>query len=361
MTRPQPIPQEFSDRVLDWFDDHGRKHLPWQQDINPYRVWISEIMLQQTQVDTVIPYYEKFMARFPDIGSLAVTPQDEVLSYWSGLGYYARARNLHKAAQQVVADNNSVMPNTADGLEALPGIGRSTAGAVASLACGQRAAILDGNVKRVLARHQAIEGWPGKSSVLAKLWELAEVLTPEERCNHYTQAMMDLGATICTRSKPACVICPLEVDCIGRIQGNPQEYPGKKPRKTRPKKQTQMLLVRNSIGEVLLEKRPPSGIWGSLWCFPELPQDLDKTPSELLREGYNLDISEQESFAELRHQFSHFDLHIQPILFNAAERVESVREMDATQRVWYNVQNEPPGGLPVPVQKLLKLLQQQFV
>src|SRR5690606_6541720 len=210
---------DFAQRVLVWFDQHGRKHLPWQQGITPYRVWLSEIMLQQTQVATVIPYFERFIARFPDVQSLAAAPIDDVLHLWTGLGYYARARNLHRCAQTIVRDYGGEFPASVAALSELPGIGRSTAGALASIAHQQRAAILDGNVKRVLARHHAIDGWPGTTQTLSQLWQFAEQHTPDKRSDHYTQAMMDLGATVCTRSKPACDHCPVADSCIAYAQG----------------------------------------------------------------------------------------------------------------------------------------------
>ncbi len=208
-------PEQFQHSILDWFDQHGRHDLPWQQAQTPYRVWVSEIMLQQTQVATVIPYFQRFMARFPDVGALAAAEQDEVLHLWTGLGYYARARNLHKAARLVVNNWGGEFPQTLEGMESLPGIGRSTAGAILAMACGIRAPILDGNVKRVLARYACVEGWPGQTAVQKQLWALAEEYTPSRRVGDYTQAMMDLGATLCTRSKPACVLCPLQLDCPG--------------------------------------------------------------------------------------------------------------------------------------------------
>ena len=259
----------FSTRVLAWFDENGRKDLPWQHDISPYRVWISEIMLQQTQVATVIPYYESFMQRFPDVLALADASEDEVMHLWSGLGYYSRARNLHKSAKMVAHELGGVFPQTLDGMIALPGIGRSTAGAILSIASGQQTAILDGNVKRVLARFQAVEGWPGKTPVLNELWEYAEAYTPMARVADYTQAMMDLGATVCTRSRPQCGDCPLVADCEGHASGEPTRYPGKKPKKVLPVKQTCMVVLEHQ-GQILLEKRPPTGIWPGLWSLPEV-------------------------------------------------------------------------------------------
>ena len=234
---------DFAERLLAWFDDNGRKDLPWQQNVTAYRVWVSEIMLQQTQVQTVIPYFNRFVDRFPDVGALATAKQDEVLSHWSGLGYYARARNLHKAAQQIVLEHGGRFPETLDAVIGLPGIGRSTAGAILALAKGQRHAILDGNVKRVLARFDAIAGWPGKAQVAADLWAIAERYTPDERAAGYTQAIMDLGATLCTRSKPACDRCPVSGDCEALRTDSVEAYPGRKPKVTKPLKTTTMVLV----------------------------------------------------------------------------------------------------------------------
>ncbi|MGB1141418.1 MAG: A/G-specific adenine glycosylase, partial [Halioglobus sp.] len=263
-------PKEFADRVLAWFDTHGRHDLPWQYDTTAYRVWVSEIMLQQTQVKTVIPYFERFMAAFPDVDALAGAPEDEVLHLWTGLGYYARARNLHRAAKQVAFELGGTFPDSIEGLQALPGVGRSTAGAIASIALAQRASILDGNVKRVLARLHRVAGWPGQSAVHNQLWDIAEHYTPTARCADYTQAMMDLGATLCTRSKPACALCPMANDCEANAAGDQTDYPGKKPKKALPVRATHFLVLRNRDGDIWLEKRPAEGIWGGLWCFPEV-------------------------------------------------------------------------------------------
>jgi len=258
---------KFPQKVLAWFDQHGRKNLPWQQDINPYRVWVSEIMLQQTQVKTVIPYYEKFMTSFPDVQTLASADQDTVLKHWSGLGYYARARNMHKAAQMVCDDFAGVFPDNLESMQSLSGIGRSTAAAILSIASNQQEAILDGNVKRVLSRVFTVVGWPGKADVLKKFWVLAEQTTPKTRNADYTQAIMDLGATLCTRSKPRCEDCPLKTDCLAFQQGNQTEYPTKKPKKEMPEKHTVMLILQNDQQEVLMQKRPAVGIWGGLETF----------------------------------------------------------------------------------------------
>ena len=260
---------DFSDKLLAWFDDHGRKHLPWQQNQTPYRVWLSEIMLQQTQVATVIPYYARFTERFPDVASLAASEEDEVLHLWTGLGYYARARNLRKTAIQLVRDHNGEFPADLAQLQNLPGIGRSTAGAIMALAFKLPATILDGNVKRVLTRCYAIEGWPGKTQVSNSLWEIAEQLSPEQRIADYTQAIMDLGATLCTRSKPDCPSCPMHQSCLAYHHDRVKELPGKKPKKNMPVRQIHMIVVTNAENEVLLQRRPSQGLWGGLWGFPE--------------------------------------------------------------------------------------------
>ena len=338
----------FSARVLEWFDQHGRKHLPWQQQINAYRVWLSEIMLQQTQVATVIPYFERFVARFPTVESLAAAPIDEVLHLWTGLGYYARARNLHKCAQTVVNEHAGKFPCSVEGLAELPGIGRSTAGAIASIAYQQSAAILDGNVKRVLARYHAVEGWPGQTEVAAKLWVIAEGYTPESRPNHYTQAMMDLGATLCTRSKPKCVLCPLKDGCIAFAQGNPQDYPGKKPKKALPEKAVQLLMLRNPAGDLLLRQRPAQGIWGGLWSFPELAIDADAADYAA---HYFGEVAGREVWTSYRHTFSHYHLDITPVLIQLAKAPQTIGEA-ATH--WYNPHQPDALGLAAPVKKLLE-------
>ena len=262
-------PEAFQSRLLGWFDRHGRKTLPWQHDKTPYRVWVSEIMLQQTQVATVIPYFERFMARFPSVAYLADAKQDEVLHLWTGLGYYARARNLHSAAQVVMAEHGGEFPvQSLDAMAALPGIGLSTAGAIISISTGRRAVILDGNVKRVLTRLHGVQGWPGRTAVHRELWRLAERYTPSERLPDYSQAMMDLGATLCTRSKPGCLICPFADVCIAHARGEEWRFPEAKPKKTLPERHTRMLLLCGDDGHVLLEQRPPSGLWGRAVVFP---------------------------------------------------------------------------------------------
>ena len=329
----------FDQRVLQWFDVAGRKHLPWQQNPTPYRVWVSEIMLQQTQVATVIPYYERFMASFASLEALASAPIDEVLAHWSGLGYYARARNLHRCAQQVWQELNGEWPNSVEGLCELPGIGRSTAGAILSLSQGIATPILDGNVKRVLARHQGVAGWPGQTAVLNQLWTLSESVTPLVRCGEFNQAMMDLGATLCTRSKPNCAACPVASDCQGLASGDPLQYPGKKPKKDKPVKSTVMLLVKNASGETLLEKRPPVGIWGGLWSLPEVAMDA-------------LPASAGESLMRFRHTFSHYHLDIDVREMSQVNRVD-LAVHETRECVWWDNGEELPGGIAAPVAKIL--------
>ena len=341
---------DFSGRVLSWFDEHGRKDLPWQQSKDPYPIWVSEIMLQQTQVLTVIPFFQRFMESFPTVAALASAEQDDVLHHWSGLGYYARARNLHRAAKTIMIDHDGIFPGSIDEATALPGIGRSTAGAILSLAHNERHAILDGNVKRVLARHNAIGGWPGKTAVMNTLWELAEQHTPESRVGDYTQAIMDLGATLCTRSNPACERCPVSADCQAYAADAVTEYPGRKPKKAKPLRSTTMLLARTA-GRVYLERRPEAGIWGGLWSLPELGERSIESWCEDVLDGT---AATTESWQTLRHSFSHYDLDIQPILVRVDAPLSKVADSDST--TWYRLDEPPPGGIAAPVRKLLDRL-----
>lgn len=345
--------KQFSKKVLTWFDQHGRKDLPWQHDINPYRVWVSEIMLQQTQVKTVIPYFEKFMQSFPDVQALASADQDAVLKHWSGLGYYARARNMHKAAKIVCDEFSGIFPNNLESMQSLSGIGRSTAAAILSISSNQKEAILDGNVKRVLSRVFAVEGWPGKSDVLKKLWALAEHTIPETRNADYTQAIMDLGATLCTRSKPRCEDCPLKTDCLAFQQGNQADYPGKKPKKIMPEKQTIMLIIKNEKQEVFMQKRPPVGIWGGLWCFPQFEKMT--LAEEWLSENYKFSLNQTDKLPKLKHTFSHFHLHIQPLIVTVKNPINK-GVMEHEDSLWYNITTEFNGGLAAPVQTLLNIV-----
>ncbi len=339
---------EFAARVLRWYDDYGRKDLPWQNTGDAYRVWISEIMLQQTQVQTVIPYYTRFMHRFPDVLALADAALDEVLHHWSGLGYYARARNLHHAAEIIRDEHQGRFPSDIETVSDLPGIGRSTAGAILALAFEQRHAILDGNVKRVLARHAAIDGWPGKTAVARQLWELAEARTPMQRVGDYTQAMMDLGATLCTRSKPACATCPVNSDCIGLSSAEVERFPGRKPKKEKPLRETTMVLA-VADGAVYLERRPASGIWGGLWSFPEVSNVGDWCAQMFQAASF-----ETESWDRLRHSFSHYDLDIEPVVVRIDALSSKVADYDDS--TWYRPGDTPPGGIAAPVMRLIETL-----
>ncbi|MFA7554323.1 MAG: A/G-specific adenine glycosylase [Spongiibacteraceae bacterium] len=351
MSKPHPS-INISSRVLHWFDQFGRKHLPWQQNINPYRVWVSEIMLQQTQVSTVIPYFQQFMNNFPTVHDLAAASDDQVMHLWTGLGYYSRARNLHKTAKIICNDHGGNFPNNVAQLTELPGIGRSTAGAITSIAFQLPAAILDGNVKRVLARHRAIAGWPGQSAVLKTLWEFAEAQTPNTRVADYSQAMMDLGATLCTRSKPACPECPLNADCLAFEQGRQTDFPGKKPKKVLPVRTTRMLMIRNPDGELLLEKRPPSGIWGGLWVFPQLA--IDEDAEQYCLDQFGQKPLHSDHWQPYRHTFSHYHLDISPVVLQLAQASANI--MEADRQLWYNLQQPVAIGLAAPTKKLMSKL-----
>lgn len=348
ITSPESRSHSFSQRVLSWFDQHGRKDLPWQQNPSPYRVWVSEIMLQQTQVKTVIPYYQRFIERFPDINTLAKTDPDEVLHYWSGLGYYARARNLHKTARLVAEQFAGQFPQSLDALTELPGIGRSTAAAVLSLACGQQQTILDGNVKRVLARHEAIQEWTGKTSTLKTLWQIAENYTPAVRTAAYNQAMMDLGATLCTRSKPACECCPVADDCQALAQHLVDRLPVPKAKKALPERDTIMLIIQKD-NSVLLEKRPSNGIWGGLWSLPEI-NSLDYLQQHC-RQHWGLEVQARDEQAGWHHTFSHYRLNVQPCVLDVVS--SSPQIMDANRYIWYNSNQVNNLGLAAPVKQIL--------
>lgn len=341
----------FAKAVLAWFDRAGRKHLPWQHNITPYRVWLSEIMLQQTQVNTVVPYFEKFVTRFPNVDALAAAKQDDVLALWTGLGYYSRARNLHRTAQIICKQHNSIFPDTVEVLSQLPGIGRSTAGAIVSIAYKKHAAILDGNVKRVLARFYAISGWSGASATQKSLWHHAEKLTPKTRTGDYTQAMMDLGATVCTRSKPRCTQCPLQTHCVAYRDNSVTQYPEKKSKKALPTRTVNMLMIRNCAGEVLLQQRAPTGLWGSLWCLPEISSEKDIGDS-------CKDLCEQqpqkiEIWPSWKHSFSHFHLDITPVLIDVNTRAPKITEPN---QQWIAPKQASALGMPAPAVKLLAQL-----
>ena len=341
-------PEQFNGAVLAWYDQHGRKDLPWQQGVTPYRVWVSEIMLQQTQVSTVLGYFDRFMAALPTVSDLAEAPEDEVLHLWTGLGYYTRARNLQKTAQIIMREHGGEFPRSVEALTALPGIGRSTAGAIASLSMGLRAPILDGNVKRVLARFVAQEGYPGEPKVAKQLWEVAERFTPSARVGHYTQAMMDLGATLCTRSKPSCLLCPVSSGCQANLLGLQSRYPMPKPRKELPQKHTLMAALVDDQQQVLLYRRPSSGLWGGLWSLPEL-EHLEQLPA--LASELGVQAQTPRSLSGLTHTFSHFQLHIEPYLVPTRTQAPRVAEGDW---LWYNLATPPRLGLAAPVKTLLK-------
>lgn len=343
----------FSDQLLQWFDHHGRKNLPWQRPITPYRTWVSEIMLQQTQVDTVIPYFLRFLKTFPTVEALANAPQDEVLHLWTGLGYYARARNLHKCAQIISQELYGVFPQDIDSLAALPGIGPSTAAAISSIAFNQPTAILDGNVKRVLARIFAVHGWPGNKKVENLLWQHAHSLMPQTRCNDYTQAIMDLGATLCTRARPKCESCPVMTHCQSFAASLQHTLPEKKPKKKIPTKDICMLLIRNQVGQVLLEKRAQTGIWGGLWSLPESDTETDAQANLIHRFGRPLTT---HSFAKIKHTFSHYHLQIHALTAQL-DKTSSQQIMDTEHNLWYNLDDPQALGLAAPVKKLLSQIQ----
>jgi A/G-specific adenine glycosylase len=341
----------FAASLLDWFEREGRHDFPWQVDPSPYRVWISEVMLQQTQVATVIPYFVRFTERFRDVASLAAAPIDEVLHHWSGLGYYARARNLHAAAQTIMMRHAGRFPAELAEVLALPGIGRSTAGAILAQAYGQRHAILDGNVKRVLARVYAVPGWPGETAVARQLWELAERHTPAARVADYTQAIMDLGATLCRRSRPSCVQCPVAAGCEARRLGRQADFPGPRPRRSRPLRHARMLLLEDPEGAVLLERRPPQGIWGGLWCPPELGE---ASAAEWAERAIGAVIEGAESLPRVRHGFTHFELEIEPVPARLAGETPAV--MEPGRWVWYNARSPARLGLAAVVGRLITAL-----
>lgn len=340
---------DFADRVLAWYERHGRKDLPWQRDATPYRVWVSEIMLQQTQVVTVVVYFERFMARFPTLEALADAPLDDVLHHWSGLGYYARARNLHSTARQIQERFRGCFPRDLATLQALPGVGRSTAGAILTLACGQRHPILDGNVKRVLARTFAVEGWPGSASVLKQLWALAERLVPERRAAAYTQGMMDLGALVCTRTEPHCELCPLQDGCRACAQGRTATLPTPRPSRPQPVRSVQMLILDDGAGHILLERRPPAGVWGGLWSFPECPIQAD--PRDWARRHLGLETDLVEMCPVRRHTFTHFHLDLAPVRLRLRDRRQGVGDIPA--RCWYDPRTPESLGLAAPVAALI--------
>jgi len=339
----------FTSRLLKWFDRHGRHNLPWQSPTDPYRVWVSEIMLQQTQVATVTPYFQRFIERFPDVHTLAAAPLDEVMRYWAGLGYYSRARNLHAAAGKV---SEHGLPGTLEEMMSLPGIGRSTVGVILALAFGQRHPILDGNCKRVYARHRGIAGWTGDAKVTASLWQVAEELTPSERVADYTQAIMDLGATVCTRRKPRCEECPVQADCLAREMGAVHSFPGVRPKQVRPIRSTQVLVVESRQREVLLELRPSKGIWGGLWSLPEAAGEVDIRA--VVRERFGVEARETHTLAPVRHQFTHFTLDMTPVHVRIRGKHKDSTQGNAR---WVSLDTLEKFGLPAPVTRILAMIE----
>lgn len=349
--------KRFQKVVLTWFDKHGRHDLPWQKNPTPYRVWVSEIMLQQTQVSTVIDYYARFMAKFPSLKSLADAKLDDVLHLWTGLGYYARARNLHRCAQILNDNYQGRFPLEIEQLCELPGIGRSTAGAILSLSKNIDAAILDGNVKRVLARCFTVEGIPDQSATLKSLWEISTQLTPKSQAKPYNQAMMDLGATVCTRSKPNCSACPLKTLCLAHNTGTVNLFPTKKSKITLPVKKRLFLIIENPAGEILLQKRPEQGIWGGLWSFPEC--DATDCPHDYCEILLGFRPRHLNQLDKLDHRFSHYHLEIYPIHIKLSKISKLSGPNNSTINAdffWHKLKNAIPGGTPKPINTLLSYI-----
>ena len=338
---------KFASTLVAWQRRHGRKDLPWQGTRDPYRIWLSEIMLQQTQVAAVIPFYERFLRRFPTLEALSKADENEVLRLWSGLGYYARGRNLHAAAKQIAS--RGTFPDTQEKISELPGIGRSTAAAIAVFAFGRRAAILDGNVKRVLARRFGIEGFPGERAVETRLWKLAESLVPKRNVNAYTQGLMDLGATVCTKRQPRCGDCPVRRSCIARREGRTHELPAPRPKKAIPLKQATWLVLLKG-GEVLLERRPSSGLWGGLWTFPETSE---KDLAAYCRRALGYAIGATRKLEPLEHGFTHFRLRVQPVV---CEMRKPGLRAEAPGRLWLDLAAARSAAIPAPVRALLARL-----
>lgn len=346
--------QSFAERLIQWQRSHGRHNLPWQ-GADAYRVWLSEVMLQQTQVATVIPYYQRFVASFPDVNSLAAAGSEQVLTHWSGLGYYARGRNLHRAAQIIVEQHQGKFPQRFEQIVELPGIGRSTAAAICALAYHENRAILDGNVKRVLARWRGIAGWTGDKKVEAQLWQLAECLLPhparetsKSAIAIYTQALMDMGATLCTRGKPQCTACPLHSDCVAFNEHRVAELPTPRPRKTVPEKHATFLLLQHD-NDILLEQRPPQGIWGGLLCPPQIDDGNGVVEDYLQRSG--LQVADRIDLQEFSHTFTHFKLHISPVLMRVKAKAHQVQQAG---NIWLDIDEALRAAIPAPVRKMLQ-------
>jgi A/G-specific adenine glycosylase len=345
---------EFAVALLDWFDHHGRKDLPWQRERSAYRVWLSEVMLQQTQVRTVIAYFERFTAALPTLADLAAATEDRVLALWSGLGYYSRARNLLRTARLCIERHDGDLPRDIEALSALPGIGRSTAAAILAQAHGEAHAILDGNVRRVLARWHGVRGWPGGAVAQRTLWRHAQEHTPRQRVADYTQAIMDLGATLCTRSQPACLRCPVAAGCIALRDGLTGLLPEPKPKRTLPTRATTMLIVRDTDGRVLLVRRPATGVWARLWSLPEVGDAAE--PEAQLQVHHGVRAKASGTLESFMHTFSHYHLHITPRLFLGS--IDAARVADDPDHGWYAHDELHALGLPAPVRKLLESLEE---
>jgi A/G-specific adenine glycosylase len=338
----------FAARLISWQKRHGRHDLPWQNTRDPYRIWLSEIMLQQTQVTTVLPYYRRFVAAFSDVRALAAAPLGNVLQQWSGLGYYRRAHMLHRAAQCVVDEHGGEFPADAHTLATLPGVGRSTAAAIAAFAHGERGAILDGNVKRVLARHEGVEGFPGMAAVERRLWQRAEALLPSRDIAAYTQALMDLGATVCLRGSPRCAQCPVAGDCVARRDDRIAQLPAPRPKKILPRRAVSVLLIERQ-GEVLLERRPTTGIWAGLWSLPEIDAGADAV--QLCRVRFGAEVALRDPLPAIVHAFTHFRLTLTPqpcLVRRWPKRVEE------PGLLWLPLADAVGAALPAPIKALLR-------
>ena len=342
---------KFSTRIINWQKVHGRHSLPWQNTTDPYAIWVSEIMLQQTQVTAVIGYYAKFMARFSNIAQLAIATQDEVLQHWSGLGYYSRARNLHKSAQIIMAEHGGFFPQDFTDIKALPGIGRSTAAAISSFAFGKAEPIMDGNVKRVFARYFVVEGWPSLPKIEKQLWTLADDLMPTTQMVAYTQGLMDLGATLCSRSKPKCAVCPLMDSCGAYATNRVQALPTSKPRKIIPERNITMLILMRGH-EVFLQKRPAMGIWGGLWSLPEVSEDEDFI--QICQQRFGAVTTLAHALNTLSHAFTHFKLHIKPQTMQVLSASHHANEVDDS--AWLTIDDAIAAAIPTPVRKILMLI-----
>jgi len=347
---PSPCSADIGEKILVWAQKHGRRNLPWQQEITPYKIWISEVMLQQTQVAKVIPYFQRFLTSFPSPRALAAAAEDDVLAHWSGLGYYSRARNLMQSARIVLECYGGVLPCDLQALQSLPGLGRSTAAAILSIGYEQRAPILDGNVKRILTRLFAVGGWPGKGSVQKRLWAYADAITPDHSPRAFTQAVMDFGATLCMRTEPACHTCPLTSDCEALRQDAVVGFPQSRPARSKPVRAARFLVVKNGEGELLLIRNDiRHGVWCGLWLFPQCHPEDDATA--ILKSTYGLDAEPIAAIPPFRHTFSHYHLDIHPLVLRVVRRAPMAC---VVPQQWCGRRAPLPGGVPTPVQRLFR-------